>query len=249
MLNRALFLGLIGLVIWLSPTITIAQTGLAERAEQNYKRTHYQNAAQNYRRLLKQSRGDYRVLYNLGNVFYKQGEIGKAIWYFRRALKSAPRDEDTRHNLRLAKAKVIDEVKTQDQFTSPLIELIGTLSFNEGLGLLLVLGTCCNVFWLLWFLRERKVLYQNLFYCFLGMFLLSLCFFGVKANTEYFTHNGILISKKIEVKSGPSKTLSTVFLIHAGTEFLIMKQGRFWAEIRLKNGFRGWVPNASFWEI
>jgi Ca-activated chloride channel family protein len=40
--------------------------------------------------------------YNLGNIFFEQGDMKQAVEHYRRALELKPRDEDTRHNLALA---------------------------------------------------------------------------------------------------------------------------------------------------
>ncbi len=46
------------------------------------------------------------LYFNLGNAWLKEGEIGEAILYYRRALLWAPRSKEIRHNLELARSRV-----------------------------------------------------------------------------------------------------------------------------------------------
>ena len=71
----------------------------------------------------------------------------------------------------------------------------------------------------------------------------------LKVKEEFFNEKGVLISKKVTVKAGPSSGLSTVFFLHEGTTFKIKKQRELWTEIELDNGFSGWILKKDYWKI
>ena len=80
--------------------------------------------------------------------------------------------------------------------------------------------------------------------------VLVICILVPTALKSQEGETGVIIQSKAEVKSGPDATLSeTLFLIHEGTEFVITKRIGKWADIRLKNGFSGWVHADTFWDV
>ena len=50
------------------------------------------------------------MYYNLGNAFYRSGNIAGAVWAFESCLKLHPNHLDAKYNLMLANLKVIDKV-------------------------------------------------------------------------------------------------------------------------------------------
>ena len=71
----------------------------------------------------------------------------------------------------------------------------------------------------------------------------------MKAQSDVWTQTAVVIEKKVAVKSGPSKTLATVFFIHEGVDCKVLKQLEGWVEVRFENGFVGWVLRSSLLEI
>ena len=51
------------------------------------------------------------VTFNLANAYYKQGNMGKAILNYERALRFLPADDDVRHNLQLANLQIVDRIE------------------------------------------------------------------------------------------------------------------------------------------
>lgn len=66
---------------------------------------HYDQAARIYSRILTEQGYSAPVLYNLGNTFYHQGQWGRAILNYERALWLVPHDADAAANLRLAQGQ------------------------------------------------------------------------------------------------------------------------------------------------
>lgn len=63
---------------------------------------HYAEAARMYEQLAAQSPRDAALLYNLGNAYFGQGDVGRSLLAYQRAAALAPRDADIRANLALA---------------------------------------------------------------------------------------------------------------------------------------------------
>lgn len=57
----------------------------------------------------------HKAYHNLGNVFMKNKEYGKAVEAYKQSLRSNPNDDETRYNLALAKKMQEQEKDNQDQ--------------------------------------------------------------------------------------------------------------------------------------
>ena len=96
-----------------------------------YIKEDYATAAQIYEGLL--SDGESAdVYYNLGNSYYKLGEIAKSILNYERALLLQPGNGDIRANLEVARAKAIDKVELVPEifFISWIKSLINIMSVD-----------------------------------------------------------------------------------------------------------------------
>ena len=96
-----------------------------------YIKDDYTTAIQIYESLLKNGESA-DVYYNLGNSYYKIGEIAKAVLNYERALLMKPGNSDIRANLEVARAKTIDKVEPVPEvfFVSWTKALINSMSVD-----------------------------------------------------------------------------------------------------------------------
>ena len=113
-----------------------AQDAALKEAEVAYTKEDYKTSIQLYEGLLKNNGESAEVYYNLGNAYYKDGQIAPAILNYERALLLAPGDKDIRFNLQLAKAHRIKVMIYQYLFAA-LLSLIVIFSV-KAVGVLLV---------------------------------------------------------------------------------------------------------------
>jgi hypothetical protein len=78
------------------------ETGF-EEANRRYEQGEYESAAKMYYRLLADAPGTASLHFNLGNAWFKAGQVGHAIWHYRAARDLSPRDVDVRANLAIAR--------------------------------------------------------------------------------------------------------------------------------------------------
>src|SRR5205823_1595380 len=67
------------------------------------------------------------LLFNLGNAFFKNGQVGRAIAAYREAEQIDPRDPDIRANLKF----VLGAVPGNDTRVSGIDRALGLLTLNE----------------------------------------------------------------------------------------------------------------------
>jgi tetratricopeptide (TPR) repeat protein len=78
-----------------------------DEANALFHRGKFTEAAAAYERLLASGQRSAALCFNLGNAWFKAGQLGRAIASYRQAEQLAPRDPDVRANLRFARNTVV----------------------------------------------------------------------------------------------------------------------------------------------
>lgn len=82
---------------------------LAQKGDSAYSADNFVLAESLYLQALKKDGSSTQLFYNLGNAYYRQGNLGKAIVYYERALKLDPTNVDARSNLEFVNSKIADK--------------------------------------------------------------------------------------------------------------------------------------------
>jgi len=98
------------LVLFCQPLLADEASTLFQQAGQFYQAGNYAGAAVAYEKILANGVENWQVHYNLGNAYFKQRQLGKAILHYEKALALNPESEDIRFNLDLANLSVIDRI-------------------------------------------------------------------------------------------------------------------------------------------
>ena len=80
------------------------------KANQYYASNDFQSALSNYLVLIERGVKNPHLYYNLGNTYFKLGELGYAILYYEKALALRSSDRETRENLEYAKRSLKERV-------------------------------------------------------------------------------------------------------------------------------------------
>lgn len=238
-------------------TVGLAQVGDAERvsadslwarANAAYSNGSYRQAVELYETLLGQGMHSVKLYYNLGNSWFKQGRMGKAILNYNRALLLDPTDEDTQYNLALAHARIVDKIDTVPEFflKSWLRQLGLMLGSNTWavFGLVFLgLMFAAVILWLLaGTLRGRKVGFYGavtaLILCFLSLFYANFQRSRLLHNRE-----AVVMNLVAPVKSSPGTGGKDLFVLHEGTKVRMQEELDGWTEIVLSDGNKGWIAS------
>lgn len=217
------------------------------RANQDYLEGRYAEAARGYESLL--SRGDMNghVLYNLGNACLRNGQLGKAILQYRKALLLLPRDGDLEANLEYARSLRPDRLEPDVEGSSPLRALTfwyRGLNLREFLTAFLVLHA---LLWAVALLRLYRPS-EALSWAFVLLLLASVSTAGAAAfkwRDTLHASDGVILDKEVEVRSGFTERDTVLFVLHEGAEFEILGEEAGWWKIELADGKKGWIPARS----
>lgn len=232
-------------VMLLSAVAASAQS--KAEADSAYAQERYEEAIRIYNKLL-ESGVSAPVYYNLGNAYYRSGDMAHAILSYERAALLEPGDADIRFNLSLARTKTIDKIVPESEmfFITWFRQLIDLRSADQWASAVVVCFVLFGVSLLLYFFMER-LLWRKI------GFAVSLCALVLTVVFHIFAYQqqqkllhrtaAIVMSSSLTVKSTPSASGTDLFVLHEGTKVEItddtMKE---WKEVRLADGKIGWVP-------
>ena len=215
-----------------------------------YLNGDYITASQIYENLLIDGEAA-ELYYNLGNSYYKSGEIAKAILNYERALLLEPGNADSRFNLEMAKAKAVDKVETTPEifFVSWTKSLIDMQSIKAW-------AICAIIFCLLFIVSlyfyffSKTVLLKKIgvFSGLLSILIVILAnvFAAQQKNRLMDRDYAIVMTPNVVVRSTPSESGTSLFVLHEGRKVQIKDATmREWKEIKLEDGKVGWVPTSS----
>jgi len=248
MKRRIAILGLTIILFFLceSKADVESATALFQKGNENYEAENFDQAIEEYQKIVDLGIKNSRVFYNLGNAYFRKNQLGKAILNYRRALSLDPRDEDSIANLRFAKLFTLDKI--EEQRFNPLSNLLHwflNLWSVDELTILVSLSYCLSIALgiLILFRRSKRALLLGLTLC-LVVFIIFLSSLAIKL---YFNSviSGVLIAPQVEVRSGPGGDYILQFTGHEGLEFQIKGEAEGWYRISLPNGVKGWIPKEA----
>ena len=127
---------------------------LWDMANTAYINGNFHSAAEVYEEILSRGVSSVKLYYNLANAYFKEDRIGKAILYYKRALRLAPGNDDIRHNLSVAEARTKDNIEDIPEFffVTWMREARHTMSCTAWSILSLVLLACALALFLVYLL-------------------------------------------------------------------------------------------------
>tara|TARA_B100000424_G_C22836060_1_gene446362 strand:+ start:34 stop:768 length:735 start_codon:yes stop_codon:yes gene_type:complete len=209
-------------------------------AETFYQNNDFSSALEKYQHYLEENPDSFNILYNIGNCYFKLQQYGKAIVYYKRALQLNPKDTDALKNLELTRQFLTVSIDDSDHFSIDFFQRLDVLSLNQLYVLFMILFVLLNTVVYFRLKGKKSEFLSNIMYSLLVLVTISGFVFYVKY-MQLTQSEGVVVTKKVAVHSGPSLSLPELFFVHEGHEFIIKKELQDWVEIELKNGFQGWI--------
>lgn len=223
---------------------------LWQKANADYAAGRYAKAQASYEHILQQGYFAPGLYYDLGNSFFKQNQIGRAIINYKRALRYAPDNPDYRHNLSFAQRKALDAIETPPQslfkrlrhWTLSLFEMKTWARFS-----LLFSSAGMLAFALYYFSSapSRKRLFFGLFFLFL--IATPYAYLGARYQRDKGKNRkqAYVVVSNVMVKNAPAVGSGDAFMLHDGAPVILIKRMNSWYRIRLADGKTGWIPYSA----
>ena len=225
---------------------TLASNDLQEKAEKAYAEKNYKTVISIYENILKEGNTSYKLYYNLGNAYYKNNELGKAIYFYELANKLQPNNEDIKTNLRISNQKTIDKIETKENFFIGAIKsgLVNSFSSNgwAWFSIFSIIGSLSFTF--LYFISNQQLLKRLGF--FLGtisllLFISSMILGFTSLHDKKEVNFAIVTNHESKIHEEPNVSSNSKFSLHEGTRVIVLESSSDWTNIKLENGNEGWI--------
>ncbi|MDE6305037.1 MAG: tetratricopeptide repeat protein [Muribaculaceae bacterium] len=254
-------LAILGLIV---PAADCQAAGIIEQADSAYTADDFATAARLYTEAIDSIGSSATLYYNLGNAYYRMGNLGKAIVNYERSLRLDPTNQDARENLAFVNARITDQIGDSGTFLSNTVDNIVASAHPDTWGLIalssfiLMLGAIA-----LYVFASNVAIRKTGFFG--GLILLAVT---IIANILAFRGAGKAQSHTTAIVIEPSTILSTsprqpkdrseeAFLLHEGTKVEILDSvavpadttGRKWYDVSVDNSHRAWISSDAIEKI
>ncbi len=249
---RILFL----LALTLNGILGMAQNpdSLFVQANELYRQENYTEALKAYEEIEAMDQESWALYYNIGNIHYKMNRVAPAIFYYEKALKLRPDQQDVRFNLEFANQMVLDNIE-------PLPRNLGQ-RFMDAVILKLTYETWAKIAVGLAFLFALLFLMYHFSYStgkkrfyfissIITVILVTTSVFFAFRNQLYMKNNreAIIFATEAEVMNAPTTTSEAYFELHEGTKVTVLESLDNWKKIRIADGKIGWIEEKDLKEI
>ena len=224
-----------------------AQEAFFDEGNRRYQEGDYAGAVELYERILESGLESGELHYNLGNAWFRLGELGPAILHYERARRSMPRDDDLAANLELARSLTVDRVTPLpgfwlfrvarwwiDLLSRPALLGVVTLAWLVMMGALVVAVIGRGDSLLTWSRGAAAVAGIATL-----VFGLSLVARELDAGRP---DEAIIMAGEAAVHSAPTDDDELlIFTVHEGTKVRVERRSDAWVEVVLEDGKVGWV--------
>ena len=217
-----------------------AQQGDAfDKANEEYAAGRYKEAIDLYADVVQSGNISATLFYNLGNAWFRSGNMGHAILNYQRALALEPQHPEARANLRVArdKARALElRLGWWERFAAPAttaqFTIIAAGSFWCGAFALAVVV-----------LRRRRSTVIKVVA--VAALILSAAAVGALYARETGPHGksfAIVTAKDIQARLATADNAGAVLALPPGSEITILSHRGDWMYAALPNDLRGWIP-------
>lgn len=237
-------------VMLFTSIFSLANKDLQIKAEKAYGEKKYKDAIIDYETLLKEELISYKLYYNLGNAYYKNNELGKAIYNYELANKLQPNNKDIQVNLRIANEKTIDKIESRENFFIVAIKsgLVNSFSTTGWAWFSIFSFFGVLLFAFIFFTANHLLLKRLGFFSSVISFIVfafSMTFGYTALNDKNVTNFAIILKHESKIHEEPIFSSKIKFNLHEGTKVSVLETNTTWTNIKLENGNEGWLKTSD----
>jgi tetratricopeptide (TPR) repeat protein len=237
--------------------VSVDAEQLAQQADSAYSKDNYMLAESLYLQALKSGGSSTDLFYNLGNAYYRQGNLGMAIVYYERALKLDPTNKDARANLEFVNSKITDKQIDNGSYMSSLWDQTVSLLTANGWAILTLILFALFIAGAAMYIFSSEIAVKKASF-FGGLIVLVIT---IITTVISFDAADRVNSNRYAIITPPSAQLSTspreaksqseqAFLLHEGTKVEVIDsiatpgEGT-WYEVVVGRGDRAWIKSTD----
>jgi tetratricopeptide (TPR) repeat protein len=207
-------------------------------ANRLYYEGKFSDAAAAYEKLIHSDMATPALYFNLGNAWFKSGQIGRAISAYKQAERYTPRDPDLRANLQFAR----NQTQGPSLKLNPAQRSLTRLTLNEWT--LLAAGSIW-VLLLLLSVTQWRPAWNRTLRGFLALWVfvsVVLCgCFAAALSQDISNQSGVVVAAQAVVRNGPLEESKNAFTLQDGSEVRVLDRKDDWLLITTDPQRTGWL--------
>lgn len=222
------------------------ETSAYQRANVYYEQPDYDEAIKQYNSILEGGLESGNLYYNLGNCYFKKGELGKSLLYYEQARRLMPLDKDLESNYEYARSlikggaaapkKILLSRALNNLFEKFTVD--GLTVLLSALYMLILISILTGLFF-----RPFKK-HALILAVFMGLFLIA-GFMGLRAKTALLNKEAVVITKQADARFEPMDKATTHFTLYEGMKVKVISSKDNWRKVRRQDNKSGWVENSA----
>ena len=215
-----------------------------KRANDYYEAKKYDGAIERYEQIIDRGVESSTIYYNLGNAYFKNGDLGHAVLYYMKARRLDPSDEDIQHNLEFARK--FSTVQMEGVTLNPIHEFLESITSPYRLSLLGWLSSALFILFIAMLvirfgLGIKGSLVKTGIVTSLVLVLMASGLTTFKYQNEFLTKRAVIIADDAPVRSGPTDRSEVELQGAPGLVVEILEQQDQYYNVLFENKRRGWI--------
>jgi len=218
------------------------------RGVELYKAGKFHQSMQEFKSLVDKGIESGNIYFNLGNAYFKTGDLAKARLYYERAKKFSPRDTDLAGNLTYLKQKLEDKAEPPEPALFFKIYGFAGFIFSEN-ELAVITLSFYMIVMVLWFIHILTGYYYK--WVKWLMVLSVICCVWISSVIVLKRAGGlspkyaVIIPNEVPVRWGDTDDDKIAFYLHKGTKVIVRQIRENWYLITIGEGKSGWIKKVQ----
>ena len=223
-----------------------------ERANELYVAGSYDDAMQLYDGIWKSGVFSGGLAYNMGNTYLKQGDVGNAILFYKRALIMEEND-DVLNNLKEARKRVQDPIPIFEDFFltkwwRALLFSLGTNGWAVVSLVFVFVSACTTTYWVInKEKRRRPILHIGIGAGLIGLLALLLAYTSLKESRHL--QPAVIMTEDSILYAASDERSEEVRRLSSGIEIDVLDVIGEWSKVRLPDRDVGWLRPGTFKKV
>jgi tetratricopeptide (TPR) repeat protein len=214
-----------------------------------YQEGKFEAAIKSYEKIIDLGLESGNIYYNLGNSYFKKGELGLAVLNYERARVFMPNDSDLRSNYDYALQRLnLEPQLFGNWFERTVYALFQAQSIDSLAILLFFIYIVLTALFILNLFISRLKRFCGFMACVL-IILFILSAFGLNNKINYLNKTAIVVSQEADVKFEPLENATTYFKLSEGSKVEVVEKTEDWYKVRRFDTKLGWVSRGVLRQI
>jgi tetratricopeptide (TPR) repeat protein len=195
--------------------------------------------------------GSGKLLYNIGNTYYRLGDFGRAILFYRRAQLLIPADPNLSHNLRYVRSLRVDLIPSWQHSALYRTLFFWHYSLPQWVRISLLIASfwgICLITALSLLKPDLRIRWKMIFITACGAIIIIMTASLVADEIKLRTlRDGVITAEEVIARKGDGTAYQRSFVdpLHQGTEFKLLEERAGWYYIELMDRRTGWIPDSA----